>query len=195
MTAHVVRGNHAAHHELPEPGAHAHHEGAHALPGSPHHHHGMGTSITASLGILAARYTQRLYEGDYQATVAGVRGTYRHVGAGISVPVYRLTRNGITDTGVGDAMLHVHARLVSHGPVMAGVMAMVMFPTGSSHDGLGMGHLMGSPQLWGMWGEGRVAIHAAAGVGYAMGGSGAHAEHGGVWPVVRGLVEAAIRFD
>jgi hypothetical protein len=176
--------------------AHDHHEGHeghegsapevhdHAtIPGS-HHHHGDGTTITASLGVLAARYSQRLYEGNYQGAIAGARVAHGRFGLGASVPFYRLTKNGLTVDGVGDVMVHAHAMIYARGSIMAGAMGMVLLPTGSAREGTGMGHTMLMPELWAMWSGTRASVTLSTGFGYAMGGSGAHAEHGGIAPIV-----------
>jgi hypothetical protein len=134
--------------------------------------------------VIGATYDQRLFAGDYQGVIAGVRVARGRFAGAVSVPAYRLSKNGLAATGIGDVLVHVHARAIARGDVSAGAMAMVMLPTGDGEAGFGMGHVMLMPELWGSLARGRATLFASAGLGYAIGGN-AHAEHGGgMWPIV-----------
>jgi len=184
-----------AHDDKPahDPAAHASHGDGHAghqaehhgtLLGA-HHRHAHGSSYTMSLGLIAARYDARLYAGDYQGVVAGVRWARGRFGAAATVPAYRLTKNGKVVRGLGDVMAHGHVTLAARGAVAAGLMLMMSAPTGDDHAGLGMGHVMVMPEAWVAWAIPTFALIGSVGYSRALGGDNAHAEHGGgMWPLV-----------
>lgn len=191
---------HAAHaadpHATHAAGDHAAHEAEHhgTLLGA-HHRHAHGASYTASLGLIAATYDARLFTGDYQGVVAGVRWARGRFGAAVTVPAYRLQKNGKVVDGVGDVMAHGHLTLVTRGAAAAGVMAMVSVPTGDDMAGLGMGHVMVMPELWAAWASPAFAIVGSIGYSRALGGASAHAEHGGgMWPLVDPMNASEVPF-
>jgi len=156
-----------------------------ALGGHDHGHAG-GSRYSASLGLIVADYDARLFSGDYQGLVAGagwMRGRFAISGR---LPVYRLNKNGKEVDGIGDLMLHLHASVLGRGPWSAGVMLMASAPTGNDAQGLGMGHVMVMPDVWGSWATRAFAITGSFGYARAVGGAAAHAEHGGgsMWPLV-----------
>jgi hypothetical protein len=171
-------------HRTAHPHAH-HHTDQGSLFGGHHHGHGSGSSYGASLGLVAATYGAALYAGDYRGVIAGLRWSRGRFGAAISLPAYRLAKNGKATSGIGDVTFHGHATAVTAGPLAAGVMAMASAPTGDGDAGLGMGHVMFMGEAWGTWTPGSFAVSGSAGFAHALGGASAHAEHGGgMWPLV-----------
>lgn len=177
----------------PAPPSH-HHEShsAHALLGGLHDHR---ARFAVSIGIFAANYHSPLFEGDYQGSTLGVRGAYGRFGLGASLPVYHLTKNGLTTNGLGDFVMHAHATLVDRAATTAGVMVMVSAPTGDGDRGFGMGHVMVMPEVWGAYATSRVAVSVSTGIGHALGGASAHAKHGGgMWPLVEPMNATELTF-
>ena len=172
-----------AHHESVEPAAPHVHDTYGAVLGG--HHHG-GGAVSVSAGAFAASYDTRLFTGDYQGVVAGAAWNTRRVSVAAALAAYRIDRNGLAETGIGDVMLHAHATVLERRRWSTGVMMMASAPTGSSRIGLGMGHAMLMPEAWTRARFGRTAVTAFAGYGHALGGADAHAEHGGggAWPLV-----------
>lgn len=192
--AHAHAHAHGHDHGAPgEPAAHADHGDGHAghqaehhgtLLGA-HHRHAHGSSYTLSLGLIAATYDARLFEGDYEGAVVGVRWARGRFGAAATVPWYRLDKNGKVVRGLGDLMAHGHVTAFARGSVAAGFMLMVSAPTGSDLHGLGMGHVMVMPEAWAAWATRSFAVIGSIGYSHALGGENAHADHGGgMWPLV-----------
>jgi len=168
---------------------HAHHAGAgdpasDPVPGD--HAHPASPSLGASIGLVLADYTSKLFAGDYRGANLGVRLAHGRVGLAVALPAYRLTKNGRTVDGLGDLAIHAHAWLIARGTWSAGAMVMTSLPTGDGDEGLGMGHVMWMPELWASWMGPRLSLGAAVGYSHALGGTTAHAEHGGgsMWPLV-----------
>ncbi|MDB4962418.1 MAG: uncharacterized protein JWP01_2417, partial [Myxococcales bacterium] len=88
-----------------------------------------------------------------------------------NIGFYRLTKNGAVYHGPGDAMVHGQATVLGHAARSAGVALAISAPTGSARDGLGMGHVMLMPALWGSWSVGDVTVAASGGYGRALGAS------------------------
>lgn len=165
----------------PARGEHDH--GAHEQPG----HSGTGTAgpaLELGLGVLAATYESMLYLGSYQGLVASARWSQGRFGVAASLAGYRIERNGMALTGLGDAMVHGQVTLWSRGAVAAGVVVAATLPTGDQLAGLGMGHVMLMPASWASWATARVSVSASLGYGRGLGDPGIHAQHGGVWPLV-----------
>lgn len=165
-------------------GHHHHHQHGTDTPNAAvlaEHRHGVG----ASLGLVLADYDSTLFRGEYQGTAVGgwwMRGRF---GVAASVPAYRLTKNGLAVSGLGDVMFHGHAMLFSRNGLSVDVMAMVSAPTGDDHHGLGMGHVMAMPELGARWARSRIAVSARIGYGHMVGGVLEHAQHGQkMWPLV-----------
>ncbi len=153
--------------------------------------------VAVSLGLILAAYDARLFAGDYQGLVPGARWARGRLSASLGAPVYRLQKNGKVIHGIGDVMAHGHVMLVTAGALAAGGMVMASAPTGDDDAGLGMGHVMLMPELWGAWSPGRLALSVTAGYARALGaGADAHAEHGGggVWPLVEPMNAAEVTF-
>jgi hypothetical protein len=165
-----------------------------------HHHHapaGESSSVTASVGAIAASYDSRLYEGDYQGGSLGLawaRGRFEVAVRGLA---YQIDRNGKTYRGFGDTMVHGTARLWERGGLSAGAHSMIMAPTGEAMTGLGMGHWMLMPAAWASYTHDIVTLGGSLGYARGVGGEDAHAEHGGggAWPLVEPMSFSEITYD
>ena len=141
------------------------------------------SSFGASIAFVAASFDTMIYAGDYQSVVPSARWSNERFFVSAGLPLYRLLENGRTLYGPGDAM--IHGRFVALGSTdraRAGVALGVMAPTGDPLTGLGMGHVMVMPSVWGTVRRGDVMLAGAAGFGHALGGS-THQGHG-AWPLV-----------
>jgi hypothetical protein len=147
----------------------------------PHDH--AGHSFAAALAICAAAYDSMLFSGDYQGLAASVRWSHGRFQSSASVSTYRLTKNGKTVRGRGDAMAHGQVTLVARGAAAAGLVVAVMIPTGDDLAGLGMGHAMAMPGTWASWSSESLTLSASLGYGHGFGDRSIHAEHG-PWPLV-----------
>lgn len=170
--------------------AHADHE---------HHHHApaVQSSVTASIGAIAASYRSRLYQGDYQGGSLGIawsRGRFEVAVRGLA---YQIDRNGKTYRGFADTMLHGAVRLFERGPFSTGAHLMVMAPTGDAVSGLGMGHWMLMPAAWASYAQRIVTVSGSVGYARGLGGEDAHAEHGGggAWPLVEPMSFSEVTYD
>lgn len=167
------------------------------------HHHGAEETATveqtfrASIGVLAATYESPLYEGDYQGGTLGVGYTRGRFDFGVTANGYQIERNGKTDRGVGDVMVHGAATLYTHDAFAAGAHLMVMAPTGDAMRGLGMGHWMLMPAAWSSFATPLVTLSGSVGYARGLGSSNAHAEHGGggAWPLVEPMSFSEITYD
>ncbi|MDB4956917.1 MAG: uncharacterized protein JWO36_4486 [Myxococcales bacterium] len=151
-------------------------------------HHGMAMQSSASpestfgvgLSLVAASFSTD-YIGDYEALVPSLGWAMGRFSAGASIGLYRLDENGRKFYGLGDAVVHGQATLVIRESVQGGVMLAVSAPTGDSQIGLGMGHVMAMPALWGTWNHDRLTLAVSGGVGRALASIG-HVH--GMWPLV-----------
>ncbi|MEO6776374.1 MAG: hypothetical protein ABI467_25755 [Kofleriaceae bacterium] len=141
------------------------------------------TTIDASVNLVAASYTTLTYAGDYEGVLPAIGWRHDRYGVGASLGLYRIMLNGLDQRGLGDLMLHAEAMLYMHDHLSAGVMMMVSAPTGDEVIGLGMGHTMVMPSLFGAWTKGRVTFDASAGFSRAIAQMEAGHDHG-VWPLV-----------
>lgn len=129
--------------------------------------HQMG-ELSAGVTLSAAQYDNPLYLGSYQSVAPAVGWMSQRFGAGASLGLYHLTKNGLSLYGMGDAMVMAHAAIVTTDEIQAGVALHMMFPTGSERDGLGMGHTMAMPSAWATWRADAVSLKASAGYGRAL---------------------------
>ena len=144
------------------------------------------TAITATVGVVAATYRGPLFDGDYQGVSVGAGASRGRFAGSVAITEYQLNRNGRSSLGVGDVLLHLHARIVTHGALAVGAMVMGSIPTGDGDRGFGMGHVMLMSEAWVSWSRSPHSLEGSGGFGYAAGGAAAHAEHGGggAWPIV-----------
>ena len=152
------------------PAAHA----DHSHGGSSHTHE---TTISASAALLAAQYNTRAFIGDYQGIVPAAHWSTMRLAFSAMAPLYRITKNGATYFGPGDVMAHGQVVLAGAHAQSAGLALAVSAPTGSTRDGLGMGHVMVMPAAWASLPLGDAVIAASFGYGRAIGADG-HAGHG-----------------
>ena len=102
--------------------------------------------------------------------------------AGASAALYRLEKNGAPVHGFGDIVVHGQATVVGDHHARAGVIAAISAPVGSEQRGLGMGHAMAMPALFGAAHLDRISLAVTAGYSRALAGSSDH-DHG-MWPLV-----------
>jgi hypothetical protein len=136
----------------------------------------MGDEVSASVSIVAARYHNEFFLGDYQGITPAARYSHGRISAGANASLYRLTSNGATTYGPGDVVLDGQLLLAAEHPVHAGIALAASLPTGSHRNGLGMGHVMAMPSAWGMYMFDRAMLIGSFGYGRALGG-GEHAHH------------------
>ncbi len=153
------------------------------------HDHGGGHAATshglpyeASVQLVGARFDTMSFLGDYQGLVPATQWTRGRLGASVSLGLYRLTENGRVLHGIGDAMLAASVTGLTRGSARLGISAAVSLPTGDHNVGLGMGHLMVMPSVWGSWMLQALMIDASLGYAAAIGGD-THHDHG-AWPLV-----------
>ena len=140
-------------------------------------------AFAASVNLVAASYSTLTYVGDYEGVLPAVGWSHDRYGVGASVGLYRIMLNGLDQRGLGDTLVHASATLYTQDHFVAGAMIMVSAPTGDERFGLGMGHTMVMPSLFGMWSAGRVTVNASAGFSRAIAQMEAGHDHG-VWPLV-----------
>jgi len=89
--------------------------------------------------------------------------------------------DGASYNGVGDLVAHGQAALLVTHDAQAGAMLSASWPTGAETFGLGMGHPMLMPAVWGTWRLDRVELSGSAGYSWAV-ASGGHVH--GMQPLV-----------
>lgn len=136
----------------------------------------------AGLSMVAASFDTMLYSGNYQGVVPAVSWSHDRFAASASAALYRVEENGASYYGPGDIVVSGQATIVGAHPAHAGVVVAVSAPTGDDLHGLGMGHPMVMPALFGMWMHERIVLSATAGYSRAIGGDTDH-DHG-MWPIV-----------
>jgi len=141
-------------------------------------------TFSASLGLQAAGFDTPLYTGSYQAVVPTLGWTGRGLALFAMLGLYHVEENGRRVYGVGDVMVTGRATLVTRDTLALGVALHASVPTGVQVDGLGMGHVMMMPSLWGSARHGALTLDASAGYSRALVAlGGAHHDHG-AWPLV-----------
>jgi hypothetical protein len=156
----------------------------HAMMMSEHHHED-SSELSIGISAQAAAFDNMYYVGNYQGLTPSLGWMYGRFGAAGTVGLYHLTENGLSVYGVGDASVAGHATVVATEALEAGVALHMMLPTGNELEGLGMGHVMAMPALWGAWHAHSVGIRASGGYSRALtslSGS-AHHDHG-ILPLV-----------
>lgn len=145
--------------------------------------HGSGASaVSVGVALEAAEFDTTYYVGSYQGIAPQLGWTHGGFGATAAIGLYHITENGLSRYGMGDAMLAGHATVISTDALQLGGALHVMCPTGSEIEGLGMGHVMVMPSVWGTWHTEPVAIHASAGYGRGLVSLEGH--HHGPMPLV-----------
>lgn len=141
-----------------------------------HVSHSGATELSATVSLVAARYHNEFFIGDYQGITPAMRYSRGTISIGANASLYRLSSNGAVKYGPGDVVADGQLQLVGGHPASAGVALAVSFPTGSQRDGLGMGHVMAMPSAWGVYMFDRVTLIGSFGYGRAIGG-GEHSHH------------------
>lgn len=141
-----------------------------------------GRVFGASVTMLAASFDQPFYSGNYQGIVPAVQWANERFAAGTSLALYRLEENGAEFFGFGDFVVHGQATLIGNPHRHAGIVAAVSAPIGDDRRGMGMGHPMAMPAVFGTWMVERFAVAATAGYSRALGADSGH-DHG-MWPIV-----------
>jgi hypothetical protein len=142
------------------------------------------SQISAGLSVEAARFDNVLYIGSYQGIAPSLGWMRGRFGAGATVGLYHLVKNGLSVYGVGDAMFTGHAAVITTEALDTGIAVHLMVPTGSELEGFGMGHMMAMPSAWGAWRSRRITIKATAGYARALTGLGGAAHDHGPSPLV-----------
>lgn len=153
---------------------HAGHAG-HASPGEETRR----WKLDVGAGIVLARYSTRLYEGDYQGLTPNASWVYGRFGVSAGLGLYRITENGATYRGLGDLHIGAGALVWSSDRAWVSLGVPVSLPVGDDTHGLGMGHVMIMPTA----AAGISRVTGSITYGWALGGAAHHAGHG-VWPLV-----------
>lgn len=143
-----------------------------------------GSEISAGVSLEAATYNNMSYVGSYQGAMPEVGWMRGGFGASAMLGLYHLTKNGLSQSGIGDAMFTGHATVLSIGELTAGVALHVMAPTGSELEGFGMGHWMAMPSAWAAWHVERVQLLGSAGYTRALVDLGGEQHNHGPQPLV-----------
>jgi hypothetical protein len=152
----------------------------HAMMAAPHED---APAWSASLSLLAASFSTQIYAGDYEAVAPSAGWSRGRFAAGATIAMYRLEENGRELFGPGDAVVTGQAAVLARRDTQAGALLAVSLPTGAHLDGLGMGHVMAMPALWGAHSFGALGFSASAGYSRALAGQMSHHDHG-PWPLV-----------
>jgi hypothetical protein len=139
--------------------------------------HEGSSEVSVGVSLQAAEFDTLYYSGNYQAVAPSLGWARGPLGASATVGLYHITENGLSRYGVGDAMFGGHVVVVATGAVQAGGALHVMCPTGDEPAGLGMGHVMMMPSVWGTWRAQAVTVSASAGYTRGLVGLGGH-DHG-----------------
>jgi hypothetical protein len=154
-------------------------------------HHGMAMSaepesssdFAASVALVAANFDTMNYVGDYEGIVSSLQWKHGPFMVAATAPLYRLFENGASFFGLGDVSLAGHATIASTDTAHLGAMLMVSAPTGADDTGLGMGHAMVMPALYGAWSLPGIALAGSFGYSRALAEIPKDHDHG-VWPLV-----------
>ncbi|MDX2053409.1 MAG: hypothetical protein SFV15_13510 [Polyangiaceae bacterium] len=100
--------------------------------------------LKATFALAAASYRTPRYEGRWEGARVGLAGSWAPLSGRVWVPAYRLERNGLTSTGLGDVGVGASAtfwggELRAYG---GGLDVAITLPTGAPDKDLGMGHPM-----------------------------------------------------
>jgi hypothetical protein len=147
-----------------------------------HEHIDAARPFAATVALVAASFDTMLYLGNYEGVIPSVSWTNGRFSASVTGSAYRVEKNGAVFYGAGDAGVHGAARIVGRGSADAGVALAASVPTGNEPHGMGMGHPMLMPAVFGEWSTSRVHLGGSVGYSRAIGG-GSHEGHG-AWPIV-----------
>lgn len=127
---------------------------------------------TTRLGVevSAASYATSRFEGTYVGVRPTVTWSHPRVRLFGAMPWYRIERNGLPRSGIGDVLLGVEATLVrpKDSVFSAGIATSASLPTGSARSDLGMGHAMSMSSLWFDARTPRFSLRTSVGYGRAL---------------------------
>lgn len=103
--------------------------------------------VAVGVAASAARFATPSYTGEYQGIALSAGAVSRYLSGDVSLPFYRIVKNGLRDQGLGDLALSLRAPLFEAEPrgLSAGLALAATLPTGSADEQLGMGHVMLMP--------------------------------------------------
>jgi len=143
-----------------------------------------GIGLRAGHTFVVAGYSTEQDAGDYEGLGLVLEWSRGWFETAASLTAYRIRRNGGVTRGLGD--LQVAAGAVpfarEDGAARLGAYLGVSLPTGDDDAGLGMGHVMMMPALFGEARLGRLELSLHGGIGAAVGAGPdphAHHHHGG----------------
>lgn len=150
-------------------------------------------SDTGTTGVIVAAraewagFDTARYEGHYEGTAVSAALEMSRFRASTLVPAYRIVRNGMAESGLGDVLVQGSAVILRDdepGRTLNAELGMSV-PTGDPEKDLGMGHVMALPNVWGGWREGIFGITGRVGYGRALAGASHEHHHaGGYAPLV-----------
>ena len=171
-----------------------------SAPAFAQHHHGMEAQPEASrdvfgagVALIAASFDTMTYGGNYEGVLPSVRWSRPRFGVAVTAGFYRLAKNGGEVFGVGDLTVHGQAMIAGDARASVGVIAGVTVPTANGQQGMGMGHVMLMPALYGAYGFDRFDVVATAGYSRALGGDADH-DHG-PWPLVEPMLMSELSWS
>jgi hypothetical protein len=153
-----------------------------------HEHVDAAKPFVATVSFIAASFDTMQYLGNYEGVIPSLSWGNDRFSAVASASAYRVEKNGADFYGAGDAGIHGAAKVLRHGAAATGVALAASFPTGSEQHGMGMGHLMLMPAVFGEWSTAHLHVGASLGYSRAIGG-GSHEGHGAaplvapMWPM------------
>jgi hypothetical protein len=136
--------------------------------------------VHVGLTHLFATFSDANGSGSHDGLIPTVAWSRPWVTAELAVPVYRLSRTGDEDIGLGDIAVDVRVALLrtDSGEVSGGLELAAMLPTGDADRELGMGHVMLMPGVWARVAGEAFSVMAQLAYGTAL-GDGYHASHAG----------------
>jgi hypothetical protein len=146
-----------------------------------------GLGLRAALETQVASYDNARYRGEYQGVAASAAWTYQPLQLYVRVPWFRVVRNGVGESGVGDvnATLRVELAKSADQALRAGLAVATSLPTGNAQRDLGMGHVMLTPGAFFALRHGETSTELLLAYGRALAHGGAHQHHArGLAPIV-----------
>jgi hypothetical protein len=109
---------------------------------------------------------------------------HRRLRVRAALPGYRIVRNGLSSSGLGDMILDAQVALVGapDEALTAGLVFAAMLPVGDDSKDLGMGHPMLMPGMWAAWKDDRIFVQGQVAYGWMIGQG--HRHGGGPVPIV-----------
>ena len=140
------------------------------------------SSFGAGISMVAARYDQTYFVGDYQGVTPTVDWMQGRYSAMAMVGFYRIIEDGRTLYGPGDLMMSATAVELDQDAWRGGITMAGTAPIGDQPTGFGMGHVMIMPSVWFARMIGSATVRADVGYNRALTNLADH-DHG-PWPIV-----------